>query len=52
VAIDCHFGSIAEPHELAAEIRSIIGVVEHGLFLDMATKAVVADAGGVRVMGV
>jgi ribose 5-phosphate isomerase A len=48
---DCHFGAIAEPHELAAEIRSIIGVVEHGLFLDMATKAVVADAGGLRVMG-
>jgi ribose 5-phosphate isomerase A len=47
---DCHFGKIAEPHELAAELRSIVGVVEHGLFLGMATKAVVADAEGVRVM--
>jgi ribose 5-phosphate isomerase A len=47
---DCHFGVIAEPHELAAEIRSIVGVVEHGLFLDMATRAVVADGGGVRVI--
>ncbi len=46
---DCHFGVIGEPHELAAEIRSIVGVVEHGLFLDMATEAVVADAQGVRV---
>jgi ribose 5-phosphate isomerase A len=48
---DCHFEVIEEPHELAAEIRSIVGVVEHGLFLDMATEAVVADAHGVRVMG-
>ncbi len=47
---DCHFGTIAEPHELAAEIRSIVGVVEHGLFLDMATEAVVADSQGVRVI--
>jgi ribose 5-phosphate isomerase A len=48
---DCHFEAIAEPHELAAEIRSIVGVVEHGLFLDMASEAVVADAQGVRVIG-
>jgi ribose 5-phosphate isomerase A len=48
---DCHFGAIADPYELAAEIRSIVGVVEHGLFLDMATEAVVADAQGVRVLG-
>jgi ribose 5-phosphate isomerase A len=47
---DCHFGVIAEPHELAAEIRSIVGVVEHGLFLEMATKAIVADGSGVRIL--
>ena len=47
---DCHFGPIADPHLLAAEIRSIVGVVEHGLFLDMASAAVVADAEGVRVI--
>jgi ribose 5-phosphate isomerase A len=47
---DCHFEAIAEPYELAAEIRSIIGVVEHGLFLDMASTAVVADQDGVRVI--
>jgi ribose 5-phosphate isomerase len=27
-----------------------VGVVEHGLFLDMANAAVVADAEGVRVI--
>ena len=32
---------------LAAEIRSIVGVVEHGLFLGMATLALVAGEDGV-----
>lgn len=47
---DCHFGAIDDPDELAAELRSIVGVVEHGLFLDMATEAVVADCSGVSVL--
>ena len=38
---------IAEPESTAAEIRSIVGVVEHGLFLGMATLALVAGEGGV-----
>jgi ribose 5-phosphate isomerase A len=47
---DCHFGAIVDPHETAAEIRSIVGVVEHGLFLDMATVAIVAEGGEVRLL--
>jgi ribose 5-phosphate isomerase A len=39
---------IENPEETAAEIRSIIGVVEHGLFLGMAEMALVAGEGGVR----
>jgi ribose 5-phosphate isomerase A len=39
---------IDEPEELAAEIRNIVGVVEHGLFLGMATMALVAGEDGVR----
>ncbi len=31
--LDCACGEIADPEETAAEIRSIVGVVEHGLFL-------------------
>jgi ribose 5-phosphate isomerase A len=45
--LDCACGRIAEPESLAAEIRSIIGVVEHGLFLGMATLALVAGEDGV-----
>ncbi len=34
--LDCAFGLIDDPARLAAELRSMPGVVEHGLFLDMA----------------
>ena len=46
--LDCHCEVIEEPEETAAEIRSIVGVVEHGLFLGMATMALVAGENGVR----
>jgi ribose 5-phosphate isomerase A len=46
--LDCACGVIENPEETAAEIRSIVGVVEHGLFLGMAKMALVAGEGGVR----
>lgn len=45
--LDCACGVIEEPEVLAAEIRGIVGVVEHGLFLGMATLALVAGEDGV-----
>jgi ribose 5-phosphate isomerase A len=45
--LDCACGRIEEPEEVAAEIRSVVGVVEHGLFLGMATLALVAGEDGV-----
>ncbi len=45
--LDCRCGSIADPHALAASIRSLIGVVEHGLFLNMAKLALIADGDSV-----
>jgi ribose 5-phosphate isomerase A len=44
---DCGCGVIDDPEVLAAEIRGIVGVVEHGLFLGMATLALVAGEDGV-----
>lgn len=41
--IDCKCGTIEDPHKLAASIRQIIGVVEHGLFLNMANLALIAS---------
>lgn len=46
--LDCHCRVIDQPEELATRIRNIIGVVEHGLFLGMATLALVASESGVR----
>jgi ribose 5-phosphate isomerase A len=46
--LDCACGVIENPEETAAEIRSIVGVVEHGLFLGMAEMALVAGESGVR----
>src|SRR6202044_3122732 len=44
--LDCACGVIEDPEVLAAEIRGIVGVVEHGLFLGMASLGLVAGEGG------
>lgn len=48
--LDCRFGPIGDPASLGAAIRGVPGVVEHGLFLGMATSAFVAAPEGVRVL--
>jgi ribose 5-phosphate isomerase A len=45
--LDCTFGEIADPAALAKELRSIPGVVEHGLFIGMAELALIGKDGGV-----
>ena len=47
VILDCHCGLISDPDRTAAEVRAIVGVVEHGLFLHMATLALIAGDNGV-----
>lgn len=44
--LDCAFGPIADAVALAAAIRALPGVVEHGFFLGMADTAVIAHPGG------
>jgi ribose 5-phosphate isomerase A len=51
VILDCKFGPIADAHKLAAEIKSRTGIVEHGLFLNLATDVIVANADGIRHLG-
>jgi ribose 5-phosphate isomerase A len=48
--LDCACGQIDDPEATAAEIRGIVGVVEHGLFLRMASIALVAGDDGVTEM--
>ncbi len=42
VIFDCHLGSIAAPVDLAARLNAVPGIVEHGLFIDMADAFVLA----------
>jgi len=46
--LDCAFGTIVDPEALARQIDSVVGVVEHGLFIGMATSAFIATANGVQ----
>jgi len=46
--LDCQFGPIAGPGQLAAKLDARTGIVEHGLFLGLATDVIVADVQGVR----
>jgi len=46
--LDCQFGPLSQPAELAAKLNSRTGIVEHGLFLGLATDLIVAGAEVVR----
>jgi ribose 5-phosphate isomerase A len=45
---DCHFGPIPDPAKLAARLNGRAGIVEHGLFLELATEVIVAGEEGMR----
>ncbi len=46
--LDCNFGPIASPAELAVTLSARAGIVEHGLFLGLATDVIIAGRKGVR----
>lgn len=49
--IDCHFEKIMAPTQMNNELKGIPGVVEHGLFIGMATTAIVGyEDGSTRVL--
>jgi ribose 5-phosphate isomerase A len=45
--LDCQFGLIADAARLERDLSTTIGVVESGLFIGMATTALVATPGGI-----
>ncbi|WP_036257170.1 ribose-5-phosphate isomerase RpiA [Methylocapsa aurea] len=49
--LDCFFGSIPDPDELAARLVAVPGVVEHGLFIGIATGVICAGPAGVEIFG-
>ena len=46
--LDCAFGPIADPHALARALDTRTGIVEHGLFLGMATDLLVAGSDSIE----
>lgn len=48
--IDCNFGPMANPKEVAHHLDHVTGAVEHGLFLGFVWEAVIAGSDGVRII--
>jgi ribose 5-phosphate isomerase A len=48
--LDCHFGPLSEPEAIASRIKALTGVVDHGLFLAMATTVVVGRPDRVEIL--
>jgi len=48
--LDCWFGPIEDPRALDQAIHAIPGVVEHGLFVGMASMVIVAGPEGLRLL--
>jgi ribose 5-phosphate isomerase A len=46
IILDCPIGPIDDPPQLAAAIKAVSGVVEHGLFLEIARAALQVDPEG------
>ena len=46
--LDCDFGPIADPVDLAAKLGARAGIIEHGLFIGITSDLIVAAAEGVR----
>ena len=49
--LDAHLGVIHDPDALASALAAIPGVVEHGLFIGLATGAILAMEAGLQELG-
>lgn len=50
VILDAAYGVIRDPMALAAGLAEVPGVVEHGLFINLASRVILAGADGVTVI--
>lgn len=48
--LDCPFGAMKNPAEIALRLDQTVGVVEHGLFLGMAAQAFIGGRDGVKIL--
>jgi ribose 5-phosphate isomerase A len=50
IIYDCAFGTITDAPKLATTLDGVTGVVEHGLFIGLATTLVIAGPDGIEVL--
>ena len=50
IILDASFGRIPDPKALSDALLQIPGVVEHGLFIDIANTAILAGADGIQIL--
>ena len=48
--IDCRFQGIPDPDSLGDAIKGITGVVDHGLFVNIARRVIVASRDGIQIV--
>ncbi|GMA47996.1 ribose-5-phosphate isomerase RpiA [Tetragenococcus muriaticus] len=48
--IDLHLRRISSPHEFSRELIGLVGVVEHGLFLDTVDTVIVGSKGEIEII--
>jgi ribose 5-phosphate isomerase A len=48
IILDCSFGPITDLVDLSSKLIMRVGIVEHGLFLGLATDIIVAGSEGIR----
>jgi len=51
LVLDVTFDAIPDPAALAARLKAVAGVIEHGLFIGLARSAIVGGPDGVQVLG-
>ena len=48
--LDANFGAMSDPAVLARRLSERAGIIEHGLFLDLASEVIIAAGDGIRHM--
>ncbi len=46
--LDCQFGVITDPVALAEQLNGRAGIIEHGLFINLATDVIIASPNGIQ----
>jgi len=48
--LDCPFGTIGSPRELDGKLKTIAGVIETGLFVDLTSQVILSDGENIKII--